>query len=57
MGMQPMIGDAVFYVKRSSEKVISVTASYVDDLFKARNTEIEKNSKTTLKMFESKPKI
>lgn len=56
--MTPMAGDAALYVKKNEVgETIGITGTYVDDSLNSRTPEFEKLSESTLKMFESKPRL
>lgn len=57
LGKQPTIGDPALYVKKSNGKSIGVTGPYVDDVLNARNVDSERRTESTLKKFDTKPRV
>lgn len=55
IGMVPIIGDRVLYVKRQGSKIIGPCGSYVEDLLNVSTLEFQKLAEQTLEQFESKP--
>lgn len=57
LGMKPTVGDPSLYVKKLDGKTIGVSGSYVDDQLNAGTKDFIKMTDSTLRTFESKPRL